>query len=235
VTTSGSSSREFNVGKILSMAYIRAGLLDAHSSLDAARARVAKDELDLILDGLPAASTISRSRTTILVACTTGAASVTLPNNVLDVNGDGEYISPEQDVEHPDSETLVRLIDQGEWHSTGLRSASGVPTRMYLDRAGAALILRLMPVPNEAGTIRLKVRRMLHDAGADSNTVDLEPPWVEYLVLELAARLAMGNSLMSRAAFLRGEAKEKKIECQGFAGERVGKQLRFSHRAGWRR
>jgi hypothetical protein len=235
MTVNATSTKEFNVGQICRLAYERAGLLDPHSKLDAARARQAREFLDLILDELPARATLSRSRTFSTVTCTPNSSNVTLPSTTLDVNGDGYYIRADDDADNPESETLVRLVDQGEWHASGAKSQTGTPTRMYLDRSGEALVLRLLPTPTEAGYIRLKVTRLLADAGADSNTVDLERPWIPYLVLELGAALLQSNSLGARSMQMAQQAAAKLQTCLGFSGEHVNKQMRFSHRSGWRR
>lgn len=236
MTVSTSSTAEFNLGQICRLAYIQAGLLDVHSRLDTARAGLARDFLGLILQALPSKSRLSRTRTTVTVEVTAGSATVNLPSYVLDVNGDGAYIAPEEtDLEHPTFETNVRLIDQGMWHATGNKASLGTPTRMYLDRVGETLVLRLLPIPERAGHLRLKIQKLLADPGTNANTVDLERPWSQYLVYALGANLALASGLKSQATMLEAKARAELKDCQGFSSEHVNKRMRTQHSTGWRR
>ena len=229
MTVSSSPSRELNIGEICALAYRRAGILSPYQMPDAQRMKAAMQDLQLIIDSLQAKGVMARARGDVTVEVEEGASSVSLPSNVLEVINQIAFIDRDEDIDAPTRETRVNLISQGEW-SQGSRSVEGVPTRVYVDRSSDALLLRLLPICQYGGWLRVPVQRLLASATSAGNTVELERPWAQYLVYALGAELARSNALpLQRVMDLQTNAAQELRMCMGFNSNRAATQIRFRH------
>jgi hypothetical protein len=243
LTIASGTTAEFSIDAICTMAYRLAGLLPIQQPMDATQGTHARDMLELVIRSLQSKGVFARSVSfydLTLTGATSSAATTdyifTLPNYVLDVEGNGMYIPAGETVDRASSETLVQQIGQSQWHELAAKNSIGTPLFMYVHRV-SQLQLYLWPMPNEAGTIRLQIHRLFANSNSSGTaTLDLERPWQEYVAYELAGHLAVAASLPTeRVLLLKGQATALLKECRGFANRHTGSQIVVSHNTGWNR
>jgi|SRR5687768_4795797 len=217
MTISASVGRQFTIGKIVALAYKRAGLVELRQTPQTAQMTYGRDQLELILDELETYGVKTRAVTFILLSLTEGEHIYDLPAGIVDVLGPAKYIAEGQDTANPSGETRIAIISRGEWQEMSARDAEGEPTRAYIDKSTDTMQVWFWPIPNEDGTVRFMVERQLADADLDDATLDLPTYWGEYLVNKLASLLAESQSMpgekvmrltmMANAALTRARAK----------------------------
>jgi hypothetical protein len=238
MTVNSSSTLEFDIGQIITGAYRSAGLLSIHQSASTAQLSHGAQELELILDDLQADGVMFRTQDWYDLTLTAGTGIYSLPANYLDVIGTGQYIgADETDTDRPSVETQVTVMNQAEWQALTPKDATSQRvTRMYVHRASSTLEVMVWPMPTEAGTIRLRIQRMLADSDDTTKTVDLDRPWGQFLKLELAHSLILSHSRdLGRAAYFRRLADQTKQKCKGFATEHAPQGFTFAHQTAWSR
>jgi hypothetical protein len=235
MTVNATATKEFTIEQIVTRAFHTAGLLHVSQSPNTAESGMARDFLDIIVDHAQAMGLSARAVDFYDLALTVGTHLYSLPNYVLELGGDCMYIpSGETDLTQAAGETLVAQIDRDTWNRQA-HNAEGRPTTAYAHRVGATVQLRLWPIPDEAGTLRVQYHRLLGDNNAGENTPDLERYWVRYLVFQLAHDLGLASSLPGeRCAYLQAQATEALQWCRAQSKQHVGIQMRMSHRTAWR-
>lgn len=233
MTVSSSTNRELTLGKIFRRAFQLAGLYEVTQSIRSADMDLAKDFAETIIDGLSALGPSARHRTFEEVTLTSGTYIYSLDATTLDVLGDGMYIAAsEADTSKADSETVIVQRNMETWHTVSGKSATGTPAMFFTDRSGTTIKVRLWPIPDEAGTVRFQVHRHLADCDDTEATLDLQTYWVEYIMYELAARLAEAKSIPgSKVDRLQATAARKLVTAKGFASEHTATYIYMDHGA----
>lgn len=237
MTVGTTSGRQFTVGQIVARAYRYAGLLESSQEPKAADRRLGRDLLEDIVDALATDGVQARAMGFEEVTLTSGTYKYTLSSTALEVLDPGMYIAAsETDTDKAAGETIVTLIDQREWHRYSAKDASGRPSRMYAHRVGDEPQVWFWPIPDEAGTVRLRVHLHLADVDDDNATLDLQPYWMDYIKTELAHQLAEAKSLPAdKVMRLASKARESLRKCKGRANERPGIQIVVHHPTGYGR
>lgn len=233
MTIATSSTKEFPIGRLVALAYRTAGLLNPQSSLRLADITFGCELLELITKGLTTRGIQVRKVDFLEVTLITDVSAYTLDESVADVVGTAMYIEPGQDVIAATSETPLRQVSRDEWQGFSSKSASARPTTYYVHRVANILQIRMWPVPGateNGGTVRFQGNFWRADSTDASATVDAERYWEDYLVSELAARLAGANHLpVDRCKLLKDEAKEKLELAQSYSMDRPDLQLYVDH------
>jgi hypothetical protein len=209
-----SVGRQFSVDQLVDMAYRKAGLMDAHESLDTATAVEGRKFLELILDNLQNRGFTAKEVKWVDVAIVASTASYTLASDVLDVQGNAFLGTDRQPVDRYGYQSWVELTDTGD---------SGTPNKFVVQHTGTTLQVTLAPIPTQADTLHLLCRRLLSDCRSGQATLDMERGFNMYLVTELAGQIAdakgkhiLGRSYMKDAANMidlaMGRAREG-VEC----------------------
>lgn len=208
-------------------------------ALQAAEGDFGRQTLDTILDELTSYGVHARWVDFYEVTLSADDYTYSLPATVLDVIGDGQYIAAsEADTSKASGETKVKQISREHWHHIGAKSATGRPTLMFVNKAqdGDQPELRLWPIPDEAGTIRLQVQSLPADTLEGGATVDLREYWMQYCIWELAHQFAVASSLPEqRCSYLQKRAKEKLERARGNASQKVPNVLVLNHPTPWSR
>lgn len=243
MTVAGSTTAEFSIDSICTMAYRLAALLPIMQSMSTEQASHARDLLELLIRSLQSKGVFARSVSFYDLALSqsssdadTSVYKYSLPSNVLDVEGNGMYIPVGATADRADGETLIQQIGQEQWHELAAKNATGVPLHMYVHRVSGVQAW-FWPIPHEAGTVRLRVHRLFADSNVSgSATLDLERPWQEYVTYELAGHLAVSAGLPTdRVVLLKGQAQALLRECKGFSNQHTGGQIIVAHDTGWNR
>ena len=229
------ATRELTIGQLVQRAFQLVGVLGDMQTPTPTDGAMARDFLEIIVDGLATEGLLARQIRFTNLQLVTGTRAYQLATDTLDVVGDGMYI-PAGQVDPASSEMLVRQVRREEWNKISSKSSTGLPTLMYAYRTANIVELRVWPIPNEAGMIRIQEHRLLADVSDAAATPDLQRYWAQYLLWELGHHLAAAKSLPTdRVAYFENEAAKLLIKCKGKAVQRGSVQAYVDHSVGSRR
>lgn len=219
-------SSRVSINTLVLLAYKRAGILPVEARLSGAN-MIPKLEhgrlvLDLIMDSLATEGFIARSAGFYDLPMAAGEPFYSLPDDILDVHGEGMFIpSSNPDTKFTSGELACKQIDQMAWATLATKGSTSTRPQLYaVFRTGATVGLRFWPVPSEAGTMRLRTTRLFGGSGDGQKSVDLERFWYDTIVWQLAYYLAVDSSMPTETvSFLAGVAESKKLKCVQFSFE----------------
>ena len=223
------------INTLILLAYKRAGVLPVEATTAganmAAKLSHGKTLLDLILDNLAVEGFNARTMSMYDLDIVAGTSSYTLPDTLLDVYEDAMFYSDDA----PRSELVCKQIDIATWQTLTVKTSESPRPQLYtVFRSGATPVVRLWPVPTDAGTLRLKSVRLLGDNSTGTNSVDLARYWQDVIVWMLAHYIAVDSSMpQDRVALLFGTAEKKKKEAMRFNFEHTSQQAMVSYTTQW--
>jgi hypothetical protein len=241
-TVSNSSpSTPVSINQLILLAYKRAGVLPVEARLNGAnmvpKLEHGRQTLDLILDGLATEGFIARTTVFYDLVLQPGESQYTLPDSVLDVFESAMFVPADtnNDTKNTTGELVCQQIDTSTWQTlTNKGSTSTRPTLYVSLRDGATVKLRFWPVPSDAGTMRLKVVRLLGGNSDGTKNPDLQRYWYDALVWLLAYYVAVDSSMPSdKIQMLQMTAEGKKRECVRYSFEHTGVQAYVSYTTQW--
>lgn len=238
MTVATTYARELDITRLVLRSYNLAGLMAPEQGTSGPtwdrRASLAKDFLQAILDELGACGVFARSIRMETLTLTAGTFTYDLPDEDIDVLGDGAYISAsETDITKASSETPVLQKDRETWQRLGAKSGSSRPTIFWVNRVATPIQVVVWPIPDEAGTIRFQSQRLSADVTSGTATVDLQRFWTEYLVWQLAHHLAVSANKLEHGGYCAQQAMMYKTRAQGAANQNTPSFVRLDHRTGW--
>lgn len=232
-------STPISINTLILLAYKRAGILPVEATLAGAnitpKLEHGRQLMDLLLDSLAPKGFIARTMGFHDLPIVAGELQYTLPDSILDVHEDAMFVpSTNVDTKHTTSELVCAQVGVGTYQNlTTKGSISSRPTIYAAFRSGATVMIKVWPVPSDAGTLRLKTVRLLGDNSDGTKTPDLQRYWFDALVWCLAYTIAVDSSMLERAAFLAPIAEAKKEECIAYSFEHVSTQARLSYTTQW--
>ena len=230
MTIASTNGTQKTINELARLAHIKAGLLEESQTLSASQSALARDLLGTIVTDLQAESITARAVTSQDVTLTAGTRDYTMASSVLDVFGDALYIPAGDSLTAPTSATVVSQITQAQWHTMGAKDSTGNTTMYFPDRVTTPPVVRLWPIPQEAGTVRFLVHRHLADSNVGACTLDLEIYWEGYIIDELAAALAEAKSMPdAKVTRLQRNAVRKKQRALAMSSGRTDNQIYVSH------
>lgn len=226
----------FPIGRLIGLAYKRAGLIETSQTPTAVQTQLAKDFLSLILSSLANEGPAARAQEFLNVTLTEDVSVYTMDETVLGFLDAGMWISSNQDLDQAEGEIYVKLIDQRTWQEISSKSSKGTPSLFYPHRVADLLQVYVWPIPDDTGsTIRFRVHRRYTDAIDTEATLDLEQAWHNWVVTKLAADLAGAASVEGKASRLYAEATREFVKARGQANHRGPERARLSHITSWSR
>ncbi len=228
MTVGTTSGTEKTVDQIVRLAYVMAGLLEETQTLaDVGGGELGRTLLGTVLRRLQAKGITARSGSFETVACVADTFEYTMPATVQDVYGDAMYVNADEtDLTRAAGELLVSQMSAEEWQVLSAKDATARPTRYFALRTGTPVVVRLWPIPDEAGHVRFQVHRFLADVSNGSSTVDLEAYWDGYLMHALAAELAEAKTMPAdKIGRLKGQAKDDLRDAYAMSSERTDIQM----------
>lgn len=126
-----------------------------------------------------------------------GTHQYTLDADILNLIDDGSYIPASNDPEEEETtgETPVKPMSAYRWNQLSSKSSVGTPVHYFIERNQSAIILRLWPVPSEAGKVRFRTHRIPGSSSTGSDNPDFKRHWELWAVYALAYEF-MGDSIM---------------------------------------
>ncbi len=240
MTISSARSYEFNIGQIVRQGYLDAGLLNVNQVPGAAQTQAGIDHLQRISASSAVFGFIARETDFYTLTLQATVSDYSLPEYVVDVIGSAMYLDPQQAAQGlSQAETQVNAILRDRWQQiTSKSSTDAIPSYYFVNRAEVPVQVKIWPVPGTAqdtGTIRFQVQKLRADARSSVATPDFERFWVDFLVYELAARLAIANSLSSdRITALQGKADRALKEAKAFGRQHGRQQFKIGYHNPWR-
>lgn len=233
-------STAISINQLILLAYKRAGLVPIETKLNGAnlvpKLEHGRQTLDLVLDGLATEGFTARSTTFYDLPIVAGESYYTLPDSILDVIEDAMFIPSENsDTKHTTGEMVCVQIDLATWQTLTVKGSISTRPQLYVAvRSGETPEVRFWPVPSEAGTMRLKVVRLLAGNSDGTKNVDLQRYWYDALVWCLAYYFAVDSSLPSdKVNFLAAMCATKKKECLRYSFEHTGTMAHVSYPSQW--
>jgi hypothetical protein len=158
---------------------------------------------------------------------TEGTYIYPLPATVFDVLDVAMYIDASQtDVTQASGETPVLQKDRDTWQRMSNKNAQARPIIYYVDRTTFPIQVYVWPTPNEAGHIRFQTVQLPADSENGNATLDLERYWLDFVLWELAKRLAIANSLPSdKIALFGAESARSKQLAKAYSHQHTTNQM----------
>jgi hypothetical protein len=197
VTISLTVGRRLTVGQVIKTGLELAGLLHPAQQPSLADKQSARILLDVMISELEIGGGGARAVTFYNLPLTVGTYRYSLPDWIVGVPGEGMYIpAGTADLTKATGESTINQIDRERWHMISTKNApTSRPSMFYLNRVLDELAVWFWGIPDEAGTVRFQVQRMLANCDDDNATVDLEPFWMSWLCWELSWQWAASKTL----------------------------------------
>lgn len=233
MTVMSTNTRELDINTLVLTAYQYAGVMNEMQTAEGpqwdARSTYGRKQLEVIIDALPGAGVFERSMETYDLAVSAGSASTAMPVDTIDVRGSAKLLQDD------DSEFDLAPLSRQQYADITIKDVQSTPSKFYLART-APMFLFLWPVPEADCTIRLQRQRLTFDNSSGSATVDLERFWMDYLLNELAARVAISNGMpMDRTAILTAKSSAALSQARGKASSQLPNRIVMGHRTPWSR
>lgn len=225
MTISDAPSVPVSINGLILLAYKRAGLLPVEAKLSGAnmipKLEHGRQLLDVIMDGLATDGFNARTTSFYELPIVAGQESYTLPDSILDVYEDAMFIPTESHPTQTTGELVCKQVDTSTWHLLTTKGSTSTRPSLYASfRHGATVQLKFWPVPNDAGTMRLKTVRLLGGNATGTNTPDLQRYWHGALIWCLAYQVAVDSSMPAdKVGMLGGMAEKEKKKCLAYSRE----------------
>lgn len=226
MTVQSDPSPRQSINELCLLALKRAGVVPIEARLSGAN-MIAKLEhcrqtLSLIMDGLATEGFVARTDGFLDVPMVAGESYYTLSEDLLDVHGDAMFVPDDNpDTKHTTGELVCKQVDLTTWSTLTVKGSISTRPQLYcVFRHGASVSVRFWPVPQDAGTMRMRVVRLSGGAQDGTKSPDLERFWYDCLVWQLAYYLAVDSSMPAdKIALLAGVAESKKRLCTNYSFE----------------
>lgn len=232
MTVMSTNTAEFDVHTLVLLAYQTAGIMNEYQTAEGpqwdARATFGRRQLELMIDALAAEGIYERSMETYELEVAAGEVSTALPADTVDIRGDGTLVFED------DTETTIKQLTRQQYANLLIKDETGTPIQFYVSR-GAPMYVYLFPVPADACTLRVQRQRLSYDSSSGAATADLERYWTDYLVHELAARVATSNGMpLDRVTLLTAKATQAKLMAKGKSSGQLPNRITMGHKGPYR-
>ena len=234
MTVMSSNTRELDINTLVLMAYQYAGVMNELQTAQGpqwdARSTYGRRHLEVIIDALGAEGIFERSMEAYDVTVVAGAESTELPADTIDVRS-----AMMQNDDSNLTEYRLDPLSRESYASLTTKAQEGPPRQFYVART-SPMRLFLWPIPDAACVVTLQRQRLTFDNSAGASTTDLERYWMDYLVNELAARVALTNGMpMDRVMALQAKATAAQTKARGKSSSQLPNQIVVNHRGPYRR
>ena len=241
MTIATTFANELTISKVVQRAYNLAGLAPPEANNTGiqwqARQAVALDFLQVILDEISSEGVFARSVKFTNITLVSGTFVYSLPDNVLEVIGNGAYIDPTNlDITKASVETPVLQKDRESWQAMSAKAAESRPTLFFNDRATVPTSVRLWPVPGDSeagGTIRFQVQQLSADVSDPTKTLDLQRYWLPYMVWALGGYLATSANKDAKGQSMLAKAEQLKEQAKAKSNQNTANAFMYMHSTGW--
>lgn len=240
MSIAASPSPPVSINALILLAWKRAGALPVEARLSGAnmtpKLEHGRQTLDLIMDGLATEGFVARSTIFYDLPILAGESAYTLPDHILDAFEDAMFVpDTNPDTKYTQGELVCKQTDLSTWQLLTTKGSTSTRPQLYVaERHGAQVRLKFWPVPQDAGTMRMKVIRLLGSNADGTKSADLGRYWYDTLVWLLAWYIAVDSSMPAeRVSQLASIAEQKKRACVAYSFEHTGTQAVVSYTTQW--
>lgn len=146
------------------------------------------------------------------------------------------YFTPSD--EQSQGETPVKPMSGFRWNQLSAKGSRGTPVHYFIERnnqnASGSLILRLWPVPSEAGQVRFRTHRIPGSSGLGSDNPDFKRHWEQWAVLALAYELMTDSSFpLAERQLIRADRDLAFEELKSYDTNNTPPDVVFAHSTPW--
>lgn len=236
MTVNAANTHEFSINRLVHMAYRRCVLIAPGQELSTVQLTEGTDALELTMRDLDARGVALRSVRYDTIQFTADDEYLTLEEDVFDVGHTAMCLpASTTDTTRASDESPVERVYRDDMHEISDKSATGnVPTMFWLDKSETPYRIKVWPIPNEAGYLRLEVTRLAANSTDASKTPDRERHFANTLVFGISHKLAMSNGVsLDRVMMFRQGFEDGVAQCLGREKEVVDRQFKMGHRSGY--
>jgi hypothetical protein len=171
---------------------------------------------------------------------TAGEHQYTIDSDVLNIIDDGSYIPASNGTEEEATtgETPVKPMSAYRWNQLSAKSSSGTPVHYFIERneqaLAGSLVMRLWPVPSEAGKIRFRTHRIPRSSLVGSNNADFKRHWEHWAVLAMAYEFSTSGSMpIDDRQMLRADRDVAFEKLKNYDTENTPPDVVFAHTTPW--
>jgi hypothetical protein len=165
-----------------------------------------------------------------------GTHQYTLDADILNLIDDGSYIPFSNDPEEEETtgETPVKPMSAYRWNQLSSKSSTGTPVHYFIERNAAQLVLRLWPVPSEAGKVRFRTHRIPGSSSTGADNPDFKRHWEQWAVLALAYELMTDNAMpLEERQLMRADRDVAFSKLKSYDSNNLGPDVVFMHSTPW--
>ncbi len=227
MATSTSYSFDLQRDQIIRTAMRLAGPLGIGAEPTADDIAACSDLLNLGLKALQTEAAILRSVERVTATLTSGTASYTASADTIDVEGPA-YVTSTSST----TDSRVDFMSRDEYMIITDKTIQGRPSRMYVEKANASLVIYLYPVPDTTVTSLTYARvRLLKDMDSGTVTADLMSRWGRAVTCMLAHDVGLAYGMpLDRIAYLKTEFQTAKALALSDDAERGPSWFHIAHR-----
>jgi hypothetical protein len=146
------------------------------------------------------------------------------------------YFTPSD--EQSQGETPVKPMSGFRWNQLSAKGSRGTPVHYFIERnnqnAAGSLILRLWPVPSEAGQIRFRTHRIPGSSGVGADNPDFKRHWEQWAVLALAYELMTDSGFpLAERQLIRADRDVAFEELKSYDTNNTPPDVVFAHTTPW--
>lgn len=190
------------IDEVILDAYKKAGLLPVEFGIGSdiqwtARAAHGRRTLNRLLNAFSTERFFEYFVNLDVLDLVAGDHQYTLDADILNVIDDGSYIPASNDPEEEETqgETPVKPMSAFRWNQLSSKGSEGTPVLYFIERNAAQLVMRLWPVPSEAGKIRFRTHRIPGSSSTGSDNPDFNRHWELWAVYALAYEFMADGSM----------------------------------------
>lgn len=171
---------------------------------------------------------------------TAGVNQYVLDPDILNILDDGSYIPASNDPEEEEThgETPVKPMSGYRWNQLSAKNARGTPVHYFIERnnvqVNSELVVRLWPMPSEAGKIRFRTHRIPGSSSVGSDNPDFKRHWEQWAVLALAYELMVDTSMPADERMLMKRDADEAFELlKSYDTNNTPPDVVFAHSTPW--
>jgi hypothetical protein len=165
-----------------------------------------------------------------------GTHQYTLDADILNIIDDGAYIPASNALEEEETsgETPVKPMSAYRWNQISSKGSIGIPVLYFIERNQSQIIMRLWPVPVEAGKVRFRTHRIPGSSSTGSDNPDFKRHWEQWAVLALAYEfMGDGSMPLEERQLMRADRDIAFERLKSYDTNNLGPDMVFVHTTPW--
>jgi hypothetical protein len=171
-----------------------------------------------------------------VVTLVAGTNQYTLDADILNVIDDGSYIPASNllEVEKTSGETPVKPMSAYLWNQLSAKRSRATPVHYFIERNQSQIIMRLWPVPSEAGRIRFRTHRIPGSSSTGADNPDFKRHWELWALYALAYEFMTDGSMpLDERQLMRADRDMAFEKLKSYDTNNIGPDVLMVHSTPW--